>query len=52
MFKMWDVQDVGCLECGILGLWDVWDVECWDVGGSGSGYGMFGMWGVQDVKCL
>ena len=52
MFKMWDVQDVGCLEWGILGLWDVWDVECWDVGGSGSGCGMFGMWGVQDVKCL
>ena len=37
MFGMWDVQDVGCAECGVLGMCDVEDVECsgcgmWDVG--------------------
>ena len=35
MFGMWDVQDVGCLECGMFGMWDV-------------GCGMFaGMWDVD-----
>ena len=23
MFGMWDVRDVGCLECGMLGMLDV-----------------------------
>ena len=44
MFELWDVQDVGCLECRMLGISDIQDV----------GYlkcGMFGMcnvwmWGV------
>ena len=35
MLGMWNVQDVGCLGCGMLGMWNVRDVEC----------GMFaGMW--------
>ena len=38
---MWDVRDVGCSGCGMLGMWDVRDVGC-------SGCGMFGMW---DVGC-
>ena len=38
---MWNVGDVGCSGCGILGMWDVGDVGC-------SGCGMFGMW---DVGC-
>ena len=42
---MWDVRDVGCSGCGMLGMWDVGDVGC-------SGCGMFGMWDVQDVGCL
>ena len=42
MFGMWNVQDVGCLGCGIFSIWDVRYVEC-------SGCGMFGMWDVQDV---
>ena len=41
---MWDVWDVGCLECEMLGMWVVQDVECW-------GCGMFGMWNVRDVEC-
>ena len=40
---MWDVWDVGCLGCGMLGMWDVQDMrysEC----------GMFaGLWDV-DLK--
>ena len=34
---MWDVWNVGCLECGMFGMWDVRDVGCgmvtgmWDV---------------------
>ena len=42
---MWDVQDVGCSGCGMLGMWDVGDVGC-------LGCGMFGMWDVRDVGCL
>ena len=42
---MWDVQDVGYSECGILGMWDVRDVGCW-------GCEMLGMWDVPDVGCL
>ena len=45
IFEMLDVWDVGCSECGILGMWDVRDVRCgmWDVG-----CGMFaGMWDVD-----
>ena len=41
---MWDVGDVGCSRCGMLGMWDVGDVGCW-------GCGMFGMWDVRDVGC-
>ena len=38
MFEMWDVRDVRCLGCGMLGIWYVGDVEC----------GMFaGMWDVD-----
>ena len=38
---MWDVRDVGCSGCGMLGMWDVGDVGCW-------GCGMFaGMWDVD-----
>ena len=46
MLRMWDVGDVVCWGCGMLGMWDVWDVGVWDVGCSGCG--MFGMW---DVGC-
>ena len=45
MFRKWDVRDVGCWRCGILGMWDVGDVGC-------SRCGMFGMWDVRDVRCL
>ena len=45
MFEMWDVQDVGCAGCRMFGMWDVRDVGC-------SGCGMFGMWDVWDVGCL
>ena len=31
MFRMWDVQDVGCWGCGMLGMSDAGDVRCWDV---------------------
>ena len=57
---MWDVRDVGCSGCGMLGMWDVRDVGCsgcgmfgvWDVQDVGcSRCGMFGMWNVQDVGC-
>ena len=41
---MWDVRDVGCSGCEILGMWNVWDVAC-------SGCGMFGMWHVWSVRC-
>ena len=41
---MWNVRDVGCSGCGMLGMWDVGDVGCW-------GCGMFGMWDVRDVGC-
>ena len=41
---MWDVQDVGCLGCGMFGMWDVRDVGC-------LGCWMFGMWDVcRDVE--
>ena len=41
MFKMWDVRDVGCSGCWMLGMWDVRDVGC-------LGCGMFaGMWDVD-----
>ena len=36
---MWDVGDMGCLGCGMLG-----DVGCW-------GYAMLGMCNVGDVGC-
>ena len=42
---MWNVQDVGCLQCGMLGIWDIWDVAylgCW----------MFRVLNVWDVGCL
>ena len=29
---MWDVGDVRCLGCGMLGMWDVEDVGCWGCG--------------------
>ena len=57
---MWDVRDVGCSGCGMLGMRDVGDVGCsrrgmlgmWDVQDVGcSGCGMFGMWDVRDVGC-
>ena len=44
---MWDVEDMGCSGCGMLGMlgmWDVGNVGC-------SGCGMFGMWNVGDVGC-
>ena len=41
---MWDVGDVGCWECGMLGMWDVGDMGC-------SVCRMFGMWYVPDVGC-
>ena len=41
---MWDVGDVGCSGCGMLGMWDVQDVGC-------LGCGMCGMWDVRDVGC-
>ena len=42
MLEMWDVGDVECLGCGILGMWDVGDV-----GRSGcSRCGMLVMWNV------
>ena len=28
MLSMWDVQDVGCLGCGMLGMWDILDMGC------------------------
>ena len=30
MLKMWDVGDVRCWGCGMLGMWGVVDVECWE----------------------
>ena len=44
---MWDVEDMGCSGCGMLGMLGMWDggyVGC-------SGCGMFGMWNVGDVGC-
>ena len=35
MFKMWNVWDVGCLECGMFKMWEVWDVEYLGCGMSG-----------------
>ena len=61
MFRMWDVGDVGCWGCGMLGMWVDGDVGCWGcgivemrvVGDVGcSGCGMLGMWvvaGMWDV---
>ena len=58
---MWDIQDVGCWGCGMLGMWDVGDVGCsrcgtlgmWDVQDVGcAGCGMCRMWNVRDVGCL
>ena len=42
---MWDVGDVGCWGCVMLGMWDVRDVGC-------SRCGIFGMWNVRDVGSL
>ena len=42
---MWDVRNVGCSGCGMLGMWDVRDVGCW-------GCGMFRMWDVQNVESM
>ena len=44
MFRMWDVGDVRCWGCEMLGMWDVRDVGC-------SGCGMCRMWGARDVGC-
>ena len=46
---MWNVGDVVCWECGMLGLWDVGDVGY-------LGCEMLGMWdiadgAVEDVEC-
>ena len=41
---MWDVGDVGCWRCGILGMWDIRDVGC-------SGFGILEMWDVRDLGC-
>ena len=49
--RMWDVQDVGCWGCGMLGMSDVGDVRCWDV--KCSECGMFaGMWDVDLQNAL
>ena len=47
MFWMWNVGDVKCLGCWMLGMWDVWYVGwcgCWK----------FGMWnvGIRAVRNL
>ena len=44
MLEMWNVSDVGCWGCRMLGMWDVQDVGC-------LGSGMFGMRDVRDVGC-
>ena len=44
-FRMCDVQDVGYLRYGMLGIWDVWDVRC-------SVSRILGIWDVWDVGCL
>ena len=41
---MYDVQDVGCLGCGMFEMWDVQDVGC-------SGCRMFRMWDVWNSGC-
>ena len=41
---IWNVGDIVCWECGMLGLWNVRDVGC-------SGCGIFGMCDVGDVEC-
>ena len=48
MLGIWDVRDMECSGCGMLGMmWDVPDVSVWTVGCWGCG--MFGMW---DRGCL
>ena len=55
--ELWNVQDVGFLECGMFGVWGGWDVGCWGCGKFGMwdercwGCGMFEMWNVWDVRC-
>ena len=46
---MWNVDDVICWDCEMLGLWDIRDVRCWECGMLGMG--LFGMWDVGDVEC-
>ena len=41
---MWNVGDVVCWKCGMLGLQDIGDVRC-------SRCEMFGMWNVGDMGC-
>ena len=40
---MWDVQHMGCLGCGLLGMRDIWEVEC-------LGCGMFRIWDIQNAR--
>ena len=42
---MWDIWDVRCSGCGMLGMRNVGDAKCW-------GCGSLGMWYVGDVGCL
>ena len=44
VFRMWDVCDVVCLECEMLGMSDVTDVEC-------SECRMIRMWNNRNVRC-
>ena len=37
MFGMFDVQDVGCLECRMFGIWYLWEGGVQDVGCLGCG---------------
>ena len=41
---MWNVGDIACWKCGVLGLWDVRDVDC-------LGCGIFAVWDVRNVRC-
>ena len=41
---MWNVGDIVCWRCVMMGLWDVGDMGCWECGILG-----YGIWGLRDV---
>ena len=55
MCGMWDVPDVGCSGCSMLGIWDTQDGGVRNVGYLDcrySGGGMFRIWDVWNAGCL